>query len=1536
MSLWDEARDVFVQRLREEGEDRLLIEQFLKDKATLEETRQSAVNLRDDSDRKYGINESRGKGISAKWIRRIMENLDKFTKFGNVAMSAAPESVGLAWFAITQILSAVQNDYKLYGTFNAALNDITEMMVLVRTYDKIYHTVEVDSSIYHELSKGIREVYISILDFSYAVKKHITGSKRSKLMHALKDTMGALNRQFEEKTAAIQAQKAKIIEYSEAAFQEKTTDKLGDVSGELAGMQQTMREVYEFHQKSSSEWKEILNELKISKAPSHRDLAVMEYEKNLKLLTPWLVASTATMAAHAEEHEMGTCSWIDEVPAYTAWRDSDTSALLCVTGEAGSGKSVLGTFIYETLRDKAGEDGRFLIQYASLNARSSDDGSDTLKRFENTLLRDIYVHALDDVDDDLPLQRCNRLFAHPKQVKDKSRSGRDKDTGRSARSRYTSGDHASDLLEIYPSLVEALQKRVVLVIDAVDGLSEADQAKIAEHLIELSNVPSICVRTLLLCRPSSPIRIKMVDENVSQVLMGDHNERDIKLVLEKGLQMIPGLFLTEKTEIEHAVMQKTGHRIQYVEQVAMPFLRTPIQRPVATWLRDLPENVNETYHQHLHQLAPSYRHLLRAALAWTLVAQTPLRVEEIMEAYSRVYLDGDASEEQSMANTDPSLYREQIQKAGGPFLDIRDNRFVVLQDSQAVRSFSIPVPDVATHGVDDRSLCAKCRTALQANETLNISEKQEHLAMAIICMKHLNSHSFQSRFFSLSLGEVTSRAQKKLQVDESNSNGKAEKENALDPSSGIDSSGGPPGLNGQPGDETSQVQDTKESQPEEEADDDDSTFSDQDKEDFDQPVNDWEWYDDNGNRHRYEVTGWYYHVQEAERLWPPSERKESAEWQVLLDEMERFFLLEPVAFEVWKLAYVWYSHEAWEPLLFAAEYGLTSLAELLLDRGANVMDLSPEGYSALHVASEAPNPLEILRLFLSRGGDPNFESSKIPAFHEWLTFSADVECVQELLRSNASCSMLNRNHQWNALHYFAQYGSDRKVLELLLDNPLNAENRADINIRDGIGETPLHKLLRRQEIPIDLLEDFLMRGADVNVEDKASERPLYEAASWGENAAIKAIISRVTDVDDDNNWGRTALHGAAGAGQKETVELLLDHGADANRTDKHNRTPLLFACLTHMRDFLQGGSHQTTAELLVENQIRHGASFREINACTKRGRTPLREAAGRGFTQVVAAILQQMTPEDKEWINKRDDRKGRAPLHSAATHGRGEGIALLLQYGADPSLRDGENGTGMTSLELCLDRWSIVGSRRYETAIVHLVGASENEAKQNSLLLTTAAIHGSVQVLEKLAHVGVNLDLPDAYGWTPSQLASQFGHAEAALFIKKSLARRALRPTRWTLGSDSKKTTLQDNGQWVSHQGDLRLSILADHPVPAGLSVYYYEIEMLDPETGKSHDTPTAGDEAMAIIALGFCTSSAKLIEFPGWPPKPIAPNVQSWAYHGDDGGFYASDEKKWPRQYGKHYGPGDTVGCGLEVDSQRIFFTRNGVHIGKGGLPNP
>ena len=735
MSLWDEACGSFVQQLREEREDPVAIENFLQDKASLEEARQSATSLQHDSDRKYGSSESSGKGISKKWIRRIMENLDNFLTFGDAAVRAAPESIGLAWFVIKNVLGAIQNDYKLYELFNTGLKDITDMMVLVRTYDNIYkgHTVKASGSIFEELYKSILEVYVAILDFSYAVRKHITGGKRAKVVHALKDTAGILNKKFDDKTAAIQAQRTKIALFSEAAFQQKTTDNLGNMSGELDAVQRTMREVYDFQQQSSKEQKEILSELKASRPLSHREIAVTEYEKNMQRLTPWLEGSAGTMSTHIKEHEDGTCAWVAELPAYADWLHSEASAILCITGEPNSGKSVLGTYVCEQLRNEAGDDTDTMIQYISADKGTNDDKGDTL-RFENTLVRTIYEHALDDTGDDLLLQRCNRLVLHPKQRKIQDSSGLSKQYGRSASSQNAGGDNALDLWEVSSGLIEALLKRYVLVLDAIDGFSDDEQVQLAKHLIDLKNVTSIHVRILLLCRRTSQIRSQLAVENAAQISITDHNEGDIKLLIKTGLEMVPGISSAEKAEIEDAILEKTGHQIRYVEQVALPFLRTPLRRPISKWLMNLPENVNDTYHRHLLQLAPDYSRLLRTALSWTLTARDLPRVEEIMEAYSGAYLNSSTNDGQNRTDENLSLYCEQLRKAAGPFLEIREDRYVVLGDAQAVRSFCKPGPDKPDGGLEG-PICAKCKNATQMNDRFTISERQEHLVMAITCCR---------------------------------------------------------------------------------------------------------------------------------------------------------------------------------------------------------------------------------------------------------------------------------------------------------------------------------------------------------------------------------------------------------------------------------------------------------------------------------------------------------------------------------------------------------------------------------------------------------------------------------------------------------------------------------------------------------------------------------------------------------------------------------------------------------------------------------
>jgi hypothetical protein len=59
----------------------------------------------------------------------------------------------------------------------------------------------------------------------------------------------------------------------------------------------------------------------------------------------------------------------------------------------------------------------------------------------------------------------------------------------------------------------------------------------------------------------------------------------------------------------------------------------------------------------------------------------------------------------------------------------------------------------------------------------------------------------------------------------------------------------------------------------------------------------------------------------------------------------------------------------------------------------------------------------------------------------------------------------------------------------------------------------------------------------------------------------------------------------------------------------------------------------------------------------------------------------------------------------------------------------------------------------------------------------------------------------------------------------------------------------------------------------------------------------------------------------PGW-------EADSYGYHGDDGQIYNGANQG--KQYGPVFTTGDTIGCGLNFRTGTIFFTRNGVDLGK------
>ena len=65
--------------------------------------------------------------------------------------------------------------------------------------------------------------------------------------------------------------------------------------------------------------------------------------------------------------------------------------------------------------------------------------------------------------------------------------------------------------------------------------------------------------------------------------------------------------------------------------------------------------------------------------------------------------------------------------------------------------------------------------------------------------------------------------------------------------------------------------------------------------------------------------------------------------------------------------------------------------------------------------------------------------------------------------------------------------------------------------------------------------------------------------------------------------------------------------------------------------------------------------------------------------------------------------------------------------------------------------------------------------------------------------------------------------------------------------------------------------------------------------------------------------------------------NTTSWGYHGDTGHKYHKPDEFGPRypglKYAIPYTKGNTVGCGINMQTAKLFFTINGFNLGKQDL---
>ncbi|KAK6444298.1 hypothetical protein FP744_10000546 [Trichoderma asperellum] len=218
------------------------------------------------------------------------------------------------------------------------------------------------------------------------------------------------------------------------------------------------------------------------------------------------------------------------------------------------------------------------------------------------------------------------------------------------------------------------------------------------------------------------------------------------------------------------------------------------------------------------------------------------------------------------------------------------------------------------------------------------------------------------------------------------------------------------------------------------------------------------------------------------------------------------------------------------------------------------------------------------------------------------------------------------------------------------------KNEKNLETKGAMQQAASHGLL-------DVVEQFLVRGADVNQLDYCHQTALHCAAAYGHVGIVKLLLDKDARIDIKDEEDQLPIHCASGQGKLKVVEMLLDHdktGTTVMKKDYYGQIPLHCAAKRGFTDvvrFLIGKMNENDAAV-------------EVDA---RQRTALHLAAGYGSESVVRLLLDSVLYRD--FVDMIDENNMTA-LHWA-TIGKQRNssyikvMEMLLEKGADVQIRGG-------------------------------------------------------------------------------------------------------------------------------------------------------------------------------------------------------------------------------------------------------------------------
>jgi ankyrin repeat protein len=354
----------------------------------------------------------------------------------------------------------------------------------------------------------------------------------------------------------------------------------------------------------------------------------------------------------------------------------------------------------------------------------------------------------------------------------------------------------------------------------------------------------------------------------------------------------------------------------------------------------------------------------------------------------------------------------------------------------------------------------------------------------------------------------------------------------------------------------------------------------------------------------------------------------------------------------------------WQPIHVAADHDTADLVTELLRSGADPDARTADLDTPLHVAARKGHRTVVLPLITAKADPESRNNDQTTPFQlalEKRQFSFAGEIVRYVANVDSPVHMFNFAHAsgWTHLHQ-AAYTNRPDIAKFLLDHGANANAETDQ------GQTPLHfAAYNDAEMIVELL---IEHGAHTSAAARDGTTPLHLACLAGKSKTVKRFLELIPSRARYATIPATPLHlaaygwMAANGRHHEVARMLLDSGHPLDCPDHDGWTPLHVAALN--------GSAETV-NLLLER----GAQTNSI--ATRPALTPLAIAASVHRAEIVDLLT---APGADVVAQRANSGSGSAllPLHFGL---RGEPGPYDAVAAFDPSFNPSPKIVAQTVLE---------------------------------------------------------------------------------------------------------------------------------------------------------------------------------------------------------------------------------------------------------------